>query len=64
VIEFHENCVRGALTAIAECPVPVAAVGGVWMGGGLEIAAVCDLRIAGESSLLGAPVQSTRLAIS
>ena len=49
VIEFHENCVRGALTAITECPVPVvAAIAGVCMGGGLEIAAVCDLRIAGE----------------
>ena len=57
VIEFHENCVRGALTAITECPVPVvAAIAGVCMGGGLEIAAVCDLRIAGESSRFGAPV--------
>jgi enoyl-CoA hydratase len=57
VIEFHESCVRGALTAIAECPVPaVAAVGDVCMGGVLEIAAVCDLRIAGESSRFGAPV--------
>lgn len=57
VIEFHENCVLGALTAITECPVPVvAAIGGVCMGGGLEIAAVCDLRIAGQSSRFGAPV--------
>jgi enoyl-CoA hydratase/carnithine racemase len=57
VIEFHENSVRGALTAILECPIPVvAAIGGVCMGGGLEIAAVCDLRIGGESSRFGAPV--------
>jgi enoyl-CoA hydratase/carnithine racemase len=57
VIEFHEICVLGALTAIMECPVPVvAAIGGVCMGGGIEIAAVCDLRIAGESSRFGAPV--------
>lgn len=35
VIEFHESCVRGALTAILECPIPVvAAIGGVCMGGG------------------------------
>jgi enoyl-CoA hydratase/carnithine racemase len=57
VIEFHEICVLGALTAILECPIPVvAAIGGVCMGGGLEIASVCDLRIAGESSRFGAPV--------
>jgi enoyl-CoA hydratase/carnithine racemase len=57
VIEFHESCVLGALTAITDCPVPVvAAIGGVCMGGGLEIAFVCDLRIAGESSQFGAPV--------
>jgi len=57
VIEFHESCVLGALTAITDCPVPVvAAIGGVCMGGGLEIASVCDLRIAGESSRFGAPV--------
>jgi len=57
VTAFHEICVLGALTAIMQCPVPVvAAIGGVCMGGGLEIAAVCDLRIAGESSRFGAPV--------
>ena len=57
VTEFHEIHVLGALTAIAECPVPVvAAIEGVCMGGGLEIAAVCDLRIAGRSAQFGAPV--------
>jgi enoyl-CoA hydratase/carnithine racemase len=57
VIRFHETVVLGALTAIAKCPVPVvAAIKGVCIGGGLEIAAICDLRIAGRSARFGAPV--------
>jgi len=55
-LAYHE-AVGAALTAIEHCPVPtVAAILGPCVGGGLEIAAACDLRIAGESSRFGAPI--------
>lgn len=57
VVRFHEEYVLGCLNALADCPVPVvAAIQGVCFGGGLEIAAVCDLRIAEAGARFGAPV--------
>ena len=54
---YHEETVKGALVAIAECPVPtVALIEGACVGGGLEIACSCDMRIAGESSRFGVPI--------
>lgn len=56
---FHENTVLDALTAIHQCPVPVVAlIQGVCAGGGLEIASVCDLRIAGHGARLGIPIRT------
>ena len=54
---FHEAIVGRALTAIRDCPVPVVAkIRGVCMGGGLEIASVCDIRLGDDTVRMGAPV--------
>jgi enoyl-CoA hydratase/carnithine racemase len=55
-LAYHE-AVGTALTAVESCRHPtVAMILGACVGGGLEIACACDLRIAGESARLGAPI--------
>jgi len=55
--DFHENVVAPALHAMLGCDIPsYAQIGGACIGGGLEIAACCDLRICGASSRFGAPI--------
>lgn len=55
-LHYHGEVAR-ALNVIADCPHPtVALIKGACIGGGLEIAGVCDLRIAGESTRFGAPI--------
>ncbi len=54
---FHEQDVAPALHALLACDVPVVAqIEGSCMGGGLEIAACCDIRIAGQGASFGAPI--------
>jgi enoyl-CoA hydratase/carnithine racemase len=53
---YHER-VGAALAAIRDCRHPtVALIRGHCIGGGLEIASQCDLRICGESARFGAPI--------
>jgi len=53
------------LRALTDCPIPlVAQIHGICVGGGLEIAATCDLRICGASSRFGAPVKNLGLVMA
>jgi len=56
-LEYHGTWVADALRSISACRHPcVAMIEGPCIGGGLEIAGQCDLRIAGESASFGAPI--------
>ncbi|HEX7645069.1 MAG TPA: enoyl-CoA hydratase-related protein [Burkholderiaceae bacterium] len=56
-IAYHEELIAPALQAITECLHPtVAAIEGVCIGGGLEIACACDIRIAQHGSRFGIPI--------
>ena len=56
---------HGALDAIAHCRHPVIAeIRGLCVGGGLELATCCDLRIAGESARFGIPVKRLGLVVA
>ena len=55
-LHYHGQ-VAVALNAVADCPQPtVALIQGACIGGGLEIAGACDLRICNESARFGAPI--------
>lgn len=55
--DFHEEDVAPALEALIAIDMPIVAmIAGHCMGGGLEIAACADIRIAGQSATFGAPI--------
>ncbi len=50
---------RAAMDAMAACPHPIiGALQGVCVGGGLQIATLCDLRLATENTRFGIPIKS------
>ena len=64
-VRAYGDAIAGALRAVRCCPHPtVAVIEGICVGGGLEIAASCDLRVCGESSRFGAPINRLGLTMS
>ena len=56
-VERYAAAIRRGLGGVYECPHPtVGVVRGICVGGGLIIAACCDVVVCGESSRFGAPV--------
>jgi len=61
----YGNLIHDTMQAVARCRHPtVALIQGACIGGGLEIAAVCDLRVCGQSSRFGVPVNKLGLTMA
>jgi enoyl-CoA hydratase/carnithine racemase len=61
----YSKVTQAALAAIAECRHPtIAQIHGVCVGGGLEMATMCDMRICGTSSRFGVPINRLGLVVS
>lgn len=60
----YGNLIHETMQAVARCRHPtVAMIRGACVGGGLEIAAMCDLRVCGQSSRFGIPVNRLGLTM-
>lgn len=64
-VRAYSLAIGRALNAIHACRHPtVAIIEGLCVGGGLEIAACCDMRVCSESSRFGAPINRLGLTMS
>jgi len=62
--EAYGQEMLAALTAIRDCRHPtIAAIEGLCVGGGLEIALMCDLRLGDAGSRYGIPIQKVGVAM-
>jgi len=61
----YGELIHETMQSVARCRHPtVALIRGACVGGGLEIAAMCDLRVAGQSSRFGIPVSRLGLTMA
>jgi enoyl-CoA hydratase len=61
----YGRVMHATASALLDCRQPlVAQIHGICVGGGLEIAAMCDLRICGASSRFGAPIKNLGLVMA
>lgn len=64
-VRTFSEAIAGATNAVRLCPHPtLAIIEGLCVGGGLEIAACCDVRICEASSRFGAPINRLGLTMS
>ncbi|GAC1416166.1 MAG: enoyl-CoA hydratase-related protein [Burkholderiaceae bacterium] len=62
---YHTVAISEALSAVSGCRHPtIAAIEGVCVGGGLEIASACDLRIAAPDARFGIPINALGFALA
>ncbi len=63
--KVYGKIMHDAFTAMQNCPIPlIAQIQGVCVGGGLDIAALCDLRICGKSSRFGIPIKNLGIVMA
>lgn len=61
----YDKVMRGALDAVRACPQPVvAAIWGPCVGGGLELACCCDIRISAKSGKFGVPINKISVVMA